>query len=265
MAVQEQINALEEEAIAAAKEAHGLDWQMALPAYRDPSMEPLQQQADELYRAWQTARSTAYEAQETYDDYAATAEIAKGAIDEAQEAVDSLTNSLMDNGSAAGEAATGIDIAGDRVQAATEKVDLLKAAVKEKTPEITESIQAWADKYGELYKAAKESLEKQFKLWEEADRVTAVSVGEANKGIQSQMAGFRKDVEKALAAQNAPTPTVLPFTDVEKGSYYEEAVRWAYENGITTGTSKTKFSPDKPVTRGQMVVFLQRLYDLLKK
>ena len=84
-------------------------------------------------------------------------------------------------------------------------------------------------------------------------------------GMSYTMAGFRKDVEKALAAQNAPTPTVLPFTDVEKGSYYEEAVRWAYENGITTGTSKTKFSPDKPVTRGQMVVFLQRLYDLIKK
>lgn len=52
---------------------------------------------------------------------------------------------------------------------------------------------------------------------------------------------------------------------VKDMGYYEEAVRWAYENGITTGTSKTKFSPDKPVTRGQMVVFLQRLYDLLKK
>ena len=84
-------------------------------------------------------------------------------------------------------------------------------------------------------------------------------------GMSYTMAGFRRDVEKALAAQNAPTPTVLPFTDVEKGSYYEEAVRWAYENGITTGTSKTKFSPDKPVTRGQMVVFLQRLYRLLGK
>ena len=187
MAVQEQLNALEEEAIAAAKEAHGLDWEMAVPAYRDPGMEDLQLQADELYQAWQTAISVASEAQETYDDYAATAEIAKGAIDEAQEAVDSLTNSLMDNGSAAGEAATGIDIAGDRVQAATEKVDLLKAAVKEKTPEITESIQAWADKYGDLYKAAKESLEKQFKLWEQAEQVTSISVKEANKGIQSQI------------------------------------------------------------------------------
>lgn len=126
---------------------------------------------------------------------------AKAQVDEAQAAIDALTGAAEENAPAteamgdalsgtaakAGELSTGIDIAGDRVQAATEKVDLLKAAVKEKTPEITESIQAWADKYGELYKAAKESLEKQFKLWEEAERVTAVSVGEANKGIQSQI------------------------------------------------------------------------------
>ncbi len=126
---------------------------------------------------------------------------AKAQVDEAQAAIDALTGAAEENAPAteamgdalsgtaakAGELSAGIDIAGDRVQAATEKVDLLKAAVKEKTPEITESIQAWADKYGDLYKAAKESLEKQFKLWEEAERVTAVSVGEANKGIQSQI------------------------------------------------------------------------------
>lgn len=126
---------------------------------------------------------------------------AKAQVDEAQAAIDALTGAAEENAPAteamgdalsgtaakAGELSAGIDIAGDRVQAATEKVDLLKAAVKEKTPEITESIQAWADKYGDLYKAAKESLEKQFKLWEQAEQVTAVSVGEANKGIQSQI------------------------------------------------------------------------------
>ncbi len=116
---------------------------------------------------------------------------AKAQVDEAQAAIDALTGAAEENAPAteamgdalsgtaakAGELSAGIDIVGDR----------LKAAVKEKTPEITESIQAWADKYGDLYKAAKESLEKQFKLWEEAERVTAVSVGEANKGIQSQI------------------------------------------------------------------------------
>lgn len=53
------------------------------------------------------------------------------------------------------------------------------------------------------------------------------------------------------------TPTVV-FTDVPAGSYYEDAVKWAVENGITQGTSATTFSPNSPCTRGQMVEFLYR-------
>ena len=48
------------------------------------------------------------------------------------------------------------------------------------------------------------------------------------------------------------------FTDVEKGSWYEDAVAWAVEQGITTGTSMTTFSPNDPCTRGQVVTFLWR-------
>ena len=50
----------------------------------------------------------------------------------------------------------------------------------------------------------------------------------------------------------------LPFTDVPEGSYYEEAVHWAVENGITTGTTATAFSPDATCTRAQAVTFLWR-------
>ncbi|RMH77160.1 MAG: hypothetical protein D6683_09270 [Actinomyces sp.] len=50
-----------------------------------------------------------------------------------------------------------------------------------------------------------------------------------------------------------------PFTDVYGGRYFYEPVKWAYKSGITTGTSPTTFSPDDPVTRGQMAVFLWRL------
>lgn len=63
----------------------------------------------------------------------------------------------------------------------------------------------------------------------------------------------------------APAPKKHPFTDVKAGSYYADAVQWAWENGITAGTDATHFSPDKPCTRGQMVTFLKRLYDLLQK
>ena len=48
------------------------------------------------------------------------------------------------------------------------------------------------------------------------------------------------------------------FTDVVEGSFYEEAVSWMREAGITTGTSPTEFSPHHTVTRGQAAAFLWR-------
>ena len=48
----------------------------------------------------------------------------------------------------------------------------------------------------------------------------------------------------------------LPFTDVNLESWYGSALRWAYQNGITTGVSADTFAPDDCVTREQMVSFL---------
>ncbi len=56
----------------------------------------------------------------------------------------------------------------------------------------------------------------------------------------------------------APTSTENPFTDVPAGKYYTDAVLWAVENEITSGTAKDKFSPNAPCTRGQVVTFLWR-------
>ena len=49
-----------------------------------------------------------------------------------------------------------------------------------------------------------------------------------------------------------------PFTDVAADTYYSDAVTWAYEQGITGGTSATTFSPNTAVTRAQVVTFLYR-------
>ena len=51
-----------------------------------------------------------------------------------------------------------------------------------------------------------------------------------------------------------------PFTDVKRSAYFYGAVLWAVENGITEGTSKTKFSPSAVCTRGQVVTFLYRSF-----
>lgn len=60
------------------------------------------------------------------------------------------------------------------------------------------------------------------------------------------------------AGSPAPQNGYNPFSDVYAGSYYEEAVLWAVENGITYGTSSTAFSPKDTCTRGQIVTFLFR-------
>ena len=53
-------------------------------------------------------------------------------------------------------------------------------------------------------------------------------------------------------------PQTGVFVDVATGSYYEDAVDWAVENGITQGTDDTHFAPDGICTRAQAVTFLWR-------
>lgn len=50
----------------------------------------------------------------------------------------------------------------------------------------------------------------------------------------------------------------VSFEDVSRRDYFYDAVNWAVENGITTGTSDSRFSPDAPCTRAQVVTFLWR-------
>ena len=60
-------------------------------------------------------------------------------------------------------------------------------------------------------------------------------------------------------SQKSPaSDSVNPFTDVVADTYYNTAVLWAAENGITGGTSATTFSPNNDCTRAQIVTFLYR-------
>lgn len=75
------------------------------------------------------------------------------------------------------------------------------------------------------------------------------------EGTRAQMVTF------LWRAAGKPTPeiTTCAFTDVAKGDYYETAVLWAVEKGITKGTSATEFSPDEIVSRAQTVTMLWRM------
>ena len=60
-------------------------------------------------------------------------------------------------------------------------------------------------------------------------------------------------------AAGSPAPKDMSsFADVPADAFYAKAVAWAVENGITSGTSDGKFSPDATCTRAQSVTFLYR-------
>lgn len=59
-------------------------------------------------------------------------------------------------------------------------------------------------------------------------------------------------------ANGSPAANGASFSDVAADEYYANAVAWAVQNGITTGTGNGKFSPNADCTRGQIVTFLYR-------
>lgn len=59
-------------------------------------------------------------------------------------------------------------------------------------------------------------------------------------------------------ANGSPAANDASFSDVAADEYYANAVAWAVQNGITTGTGNGKFSPNADCTRGQIVTLLYR-------
>ena len=62
-----------------------------------------------------------------------------------------------------------------------------------------------------------------------------------------------------------PYGRVSPFEDVLPGSWYAQAVSWAYDKGIVTGVTATSFQPGAPVTREQLCAILCRYAALTGK
>ncbi len=95
-------------------------------------------------------------------------------------------------------------------------------------------------------------------LWAVEEGITtglsATSFGPNSPCTRGQVVTF---LHRA-AGETEPESTRNPFTDVKETGFYYDAVLWAVEKGITTGTSATKFSPNQTCTRGQVVTFLYR-------
>ena len=95
-------------------------------------------------------------------------------------------------------------------------------------------------------------------LWAVENGITngtsATTFSPSNPCTRAQMATFLW----RAAGSPEPSGNANPFVDVPADAYYAKAVQWAYEQGITGGTSATNFSPDQTCTRGQMATFLWR-------
>jgi len=84
--------------------------------------------------------------------------------------------------------------------------------------------------------------------------VTELSFGPNQTCTRGQMVTF---LWRAAGCPE-PTGTASAFSDVTAGAYYEKAVAWAVENGITDGVGDGRFDPNGIVNRAQAVTFLYR-------
>ncbi|MBO5518138.1 MAG: S-layer homology domain-containing protein [Firmicutes bacterium] len=95
-------------------------------------------------------------------------------------------------------------------------------------------------------------------LWAVENGITA--------GISADEFGPGRTVTRGQAmtflygAKDRPEAGTAPFEDVKESDYFAKPVAWAYENGITSGKTKTAFGPNDPCTRAQIVTFLYLLF-----
>lgn len=86
--------------------------------------------------------------------------------------------------------------------------------------------------------------------------LNTLDVGEQT--ITFDMSGGTDPKLTITVKDTTPSKYVNPFTDVIEGAWYYDDVRYVYENGLMTGTSADKFSPESALTRGMIVTILYR-------
>ncbi len=98
-----------------------------------------------------------------------------------------------------------------------------------------------------------------------SDEVEYCLLGGLMKGMEPDVFAPNRNTTRAEFAmvlyrlEGSPETNLYdPFDDVIKGSWYQQAVAWAYQNGVVKGMSPTSFEPDSNITREQMVTMLCR-------
>jgi len=91
-------------------------------------------------------------------------------------------------------------------------------------------------------------------LLKDASAGTAQPAASAASASANRSTSTPQPAAPAAAAQKA----AVQFSDVDAGAYYYDAVQWAVQEGIASGTSETTFSPDQECTCGQTITLLWR-------
>lgn len=104
--------------------------------------------------------------------------------------------------------------------------------------------------------------------WHDEEVVTWAYCSGITTGVSATEFGYDRSLTRAQAvtflwrARRSPEPEAsgpTGFEDVPAGAYYEKAVRWAVEEGVTRGTSATEFSPQGVLNLGQAQAFITRV------
>ena len=86
----------------------------------------------------------------------------------------------------------------------------------------------------------------------------------ADEGLTDKVTSITLNANKTVYAkwtENVPVepePTI-PFTDVNEGDWFYDAVCYVYENGMMNGVSETSFAPNATTSRAMIVTILYRL------
>lgn len=125
-----------------------------------------------------------------------------------------------------------------------------------------EALEACVRKAEALLESGDVSTEAVAKLSAELGALMKTASAEAPKqpAAGSTAPTASKPAAKAVETKPAEAPKgkTVGFSDVDAGAYYYDAVQWAVQKGITSGTTETTFSPDQTCTRAQTITFLWR-------
>lgn len=106
-------------------------------------------------------------------------------------------------------------------------------------------------------------------------RIVAIADGEATLVAGAELTGDAavegdyRDGQAEISCFSSPQGVAVTgttaFTDVAADQYYANAVAWAAQNGIVSGTSTTTFAPNAAITREQMATILMRFCENVAK